>query len=721
MKYLYTIIAIWVYCTPSFAQFQLNGNAVQLSTDCYRLTQAINGQSGSVWNTAQVPLNFDFEVLVDINLGSIDAGADGITFAFQQVSSNVGSSGGGLGIQGISPSLFIEFDSYQNGFDPAYDHVALMRNGVVDHTTPNNLAGPFPAVPGFGNIEDGNFHLASIQWTYINASQQNIKVYLDCVLLIDRTDDYINTIFGGNPNVFWGLTASTGGLNNLQQFCFRYVSFLESSLTDTATCEGDSITVGAPPLGSSYIWYPNIGISDSTIQSPSILPDSSRMYFVDIVNVCGISYTDSVFITVLDTQHTVTDTSICIGQSILVGGAFQTIAGTYIDTFQNSNLCDSIVFTNLTILDTTNSFQTVSICEGESYFVGGANQSSSGNYLDVSLNAAGCDSFIYTNLTVIPRTFATVFDTICEGESVFLAGGNQNTSGAYNDTLLNSLNCDSIITTNLYVVDTTITHNDVYICEGESFLAGGSNQSTSGVYTDIIPTLSSCFNTVITHLFVLESTLTVVDTTLCPGESYLAGGQVQTSAGTYNDTLFHFNGCDSLITQTNLNFYPSSVEAQIDGPNQFCIEDSAILQTFIPNVSYYWFPSGETSSAVVVFQGGEYVLQITDEFNCIDSDTIQIEAIEGCYDLFLPTAFSPDGNGINDIFKPIIYPRVFYQIQIFNRWGEKLFESNEPAIGWDGTYKGRPQEVGTYLYKVDYSFRENQGIKQATGNLSLIR
>ena len=67
--------------------------------------------------------------------------------------------------------------------------------------------------------------------------------------------------------------------------------------------------------------------------------------------------------------------------------------------------------------------------------------------------------------------------------------------------------------------------------------------------------------------------------------------------------------------------------------------------------------------------------------------------------LLMPNAFSPNGDGINDIYKPKSgYQNITeYQAYIFNRWGQKLFEWTDPATGWDGTYKGSPVKDGVYF------------------------
>ncbi len=203
------------------AQYILNNNASEISCNCYELTSDVNSQSGSVWNATQIDLNNSFDYSFDVFLGFNDGGADGITFTLQQSGTNIGNFGGGLGILGITPSFIVEIDTYQNtgaapgGFsynDPPEDHIGILQNGDLDNTGANALAGP-ALLP---NVEDGNWHVLRVVW---DAATSTFTVYFDGVQQAQYTGDLINSIFGGDPMVYWGFTGSTGGLNNVQSFC----------------------------------------------------------------------------------------------------------------------------------------------------------------------------------------------------------------------------------------------------------------------------------------------------------------------------------------------------------------------------------------------------------------------------------------------------------------------------------------------------------------------
>lgn len=157
------------------------------------------------------------------------------------------------------------------------------------------------------------------------------------------------------------------------------------------------------------------------------------------------------FVTIKTTTRIHIDTSICEGDSYYASGDFQTSEGVYYDTIFSSNQNDSILITKLSISPTFKITIDTSICQGMSYFIKGAYQTTSGIYYDTLQTIHGCDSVIITELTVHSIYETNLTSEICEGESILLGGVLRTKSGNYYDTLLTRQNCDSIIVTNLTV------------------------------------------------------------------------------------------------------------------------------------------------------------------------------------------------------------------------------------------------------------------------------
>jgi gliding motility-associated-like protein len=297
-----------------FSQFHINSAATQSAERCWTLTPAQNTKNGSVWNEKKINLNESFEISADVFLGCQDAnGADGIVFGLQPVSTSVGSTGGGLGFGGVSPSLGIELDTWQNTSfgDPSFDHISIIKNGNLDHASGNTLAGPKP-FPNNANIEDCAYHDLYVVW---NAKVKKLEIYWDCQVVLTHTGDIVKDIFNGDPNVFWGFTAATGGSNNEQKICLKYNTFLDQ-IQDTTICVGGQVQLQASG-GVAYQWSPSTGLSSPTVPNPIAKPSVTTQYSVFVTDKCNRNFRDSLLVKVGGNPLTVDlgrDTVLCEGQ-----------------------------------------------------------------------------------------------------------------------------------------------------------------------------------------------------------------------------------------------------------------------------------------------------------------------------------------------------------------------------------------------------------------------
>lgn len=114
-----------------------------------------------------------------------------------------------------------------------------------------------------------------------------------------------------------------------------------------------------------------------------------------------------------------------------------------------------------------------------------------------------------------------------------------------------------------------------------------------------------------------------------------------------------------------------------------------------------------------------YTLKVVDDFGCVISDSVRLLIQDE--ELLIPTAFSPNKDGSNDIFRVKNTNLSQFQLQVFNRWGEKVFETTDADEGWDGTFRDVPQELGVYVWKAEYKLNGAPSVKFASGNLTLVR
>ncbi len=128
------------------------------------------------------------------------------------------------------------------------------------------------------------------------------------------------------------------------------------------------------------------------------------------------------------------------------------------------------------------------------------------------------------------------------------------------------------------------------------------------------------------------------------------------------------------------------------------------------------FPIGEIGNYLVE-------LIVTSQFGCVDTAS-QIIIVKDQLLYYVPNTFTPDGDEHNNEFRPIMTAGMDphdYQLSIYNRWGELLFESNDISIGWDGTYNGEFVQEGTYVWTIRFGMMDTDEIRTDRGHINLFR
>lgn len=307
-----------------FAQLNANliGDAIDQGNNCYRITPDQLTRTGGAWFDNAIDFDTDFTIDFTGNFGNKDAnGADGMALVFKtNPTAILGNSGGGMAYEGISTSLIVEFDTFQNSSlgDPFFDHIAVQTNGIPNHLNPtNNLAGPVQASSTNPNIEDNQVHNVRIEW---NATSNVFSVFFDCILRLSFTQDLKSTVFNNANNTYIGFVGSTGGLSNLHQLCFNGLSFIDNLvLQDQDLCSGGITSIDATiTSGVNYSWSPTNGISNPNVANPTFGPLTSTTYTVTITDICGDTITEDVTINVrsVETPVFTAINPICSGDNI---------------------------------------------------------------------------------------------------------------------------------------------------------------------------------------------------------------------------------------------------------------------------------------------------------------------------------------------------------------------------------------------------------------------
>lgn len=675
---LFCLLIFLLLTTRNYGQsYFANGNARSLGGDCYLLTGALDWQLGSVWYADPIDLSKDFDLEFYLNFGNKDgSGADGIVFVMQDVSNKaIGESGGGLGFEGFSPSFGVEFDDFNNESmgDLSSDHIAILKNGSVDHRSSNSISAPVTAISGGGNIEDGQDHLVRIVWV---ENTKEFQVWFDCELRQRIFYDIQNNIFNGDNLVYWGFTSSTGGLNNRQSVCLRDDILVDDTMT---LCKGESILLNArESKNNQYTWSPDLYLSDNSIRKPSCSTTEPITYYVEYKDLCDNVFKDTLFVDV--------------DQPFLI------------DDFTDTLLCNGSGYS----FDFTSKYDSV-------YWNSGSRNKkitwiNEGEYAMRAWQGVCYDDDTF-NITVSenPEIKFSGDTTFCEGDSILLSLDITPSDAVYHwedglsslsryfsstdDVLVEAKNgCDSV--TQVYSIREIILEefslgNDTLLCIGDTLTIGPVTQNT------------------IDYLWSNDSSLSRIDVT---------------EAGTYILEISKERKCYDSDT---------IVVSDLDIPLLDNLEDVLLckrekIEVSIPNANgeVIWNNQKIGESITLENINGRIDVKMTNICG-EDSTSFEVNLIDCYCDMIYPNAFTPNEDNLNDNFRPTPdCPKLSeFKLQIYNRWGELLFESTDINKYWDGSFQNVRCQDGVYFWTSNWKGILNGIIQEqsSSGIVHLIR
>ena len=459
-------------------------------------------------------------------------------------------------------------------------------------------------------------------------------------------------------------------------------------------CSGSS-TVLTASGATNYTWSPAIGLSCISCTSPTANPLSNTIYTVsgNNGNGCSNTATVSIFINSLPLLNVnPTSTIVCSGTSVNITAsgatayawnpltglscssctnaiATPTINTTYSVTGFGTNGCSTIKTVQITVYALPNlvfSPPSATLCVGSTTLalVFGAN-----NYTWAPANGLSCNACSNPSVSPLVSTVYTV-------------------TGKDGNGCINSKTYNVIVG---QPITGSIT-GDSTVCFGSSITLqaqGGTTYSWSnGANTSLVavsPTINTTYSVIISQLGCKDTVLRTIKIFSVP--LVYAGA----------DLTLHYGASVSLngfsTNTTNLNWSPQS------------------------NLSCYNCLNPVANPTISTL----YTLTSTNQFGCKASDSLYIIVDAVCGDVFVPNVFSPNGDGQNDIL--YVENRCLLSIEfiIYDRWGEKMFESNDPKQGWDGTYKGEQLNGGGFVYYLRARLINQEGIVIKKGNILILR
>lgn len=211
------------------------------------------------------------------------------------------------------------------------------------------------------------------------------------------------------------------------------------------------------------------------------------------------------------------------------------------------------------------------------------------------------------------------------------------------------------------------------------------------------------------------------DGSIHTGANWNLGALAVSARGVYQVTAHDGPVC-ATTESVQIKVYPNPI-VSISGSDTLCSEQVVSLNAGLEFEAYKW-QDGSTNPQITVTTDGLYWVVVTDYNGCKASDSVILKQCELL--LWMPNVFTPDGDGLNDVFLPVykLDVDIKFQMYIFNKWGEQIFSTNEISKGWDGTYKGVPCKEDLYTWKIIFSAPDNYKFRQISpqsGNVMLLK
>jgi gliding motility-associated-like protein len=479
---------------------------------------------------------------------------------------------------------------------------------------------------------------------------------------------------------------------------------------DSVTCFGGSdggitsvVTGNTGPI--SYNWNPT---SQNTPNIISLAQGSYTLTIVDSIN-CTTSATASVGQPLPPpVQLSASPTGICYGKSTSItagGGVF----------YQWSNGAST---NQITVSPTTGTAYTVTIT-----------------------NASGCTNSSDILIPVYPLPVVSfVADTVCVGQSTSFTNSSSVPSGiiaAYqwvfsNGSSSNSMNPAStflagvgsaqlIAITDQGCVDSISSPIRVWNLPVADFVA----DTTAGCppvnvnFTDLSTSIDGSVSGWQWNSGNGNASTTNSLTSNYPTAGfYDVGLQVTSSYGCVSDTLFA--SYIQVYDQPIANFSTMPVQPSVYVPNVQFLNESFAAAIWNWNFGDTGLSNLQNPFHTYTFPGTYQVtLAIESPFGCVDTITKEVVVLDEV-NVWIPNSFSPNGDGVNDIFYAFGSNISEFNIQVYNRWGNLVFATNDPSIGWDGTFEDQEAKQDVYVYKADFKTIKNT-TEVKTGRLTLVR
>ncbi len=487
---------------------------------------------------------------------------------------------------------------------------------------------------------------------------------------------------------------------------------------------------------------------------------SAGVFYDTLINSIGCDSVVTLNLTLKAATTSTINISLCPKQlPYIFNGKSYSGAGIFYDTLINSIGCDSIVTLNLTLKAATANTLNISLCSMQlPYFFNGKSYSGPGIFYDTLINSIGCDSVVSLNLTLKAVTASTLNISLCPKQLPYIINGKSyGSAGVYKDTLVNAAGCDSVVTLVLSVRNISTSKTLVSICSNDlPYLWNGQSLVNAGIFSSTLIDRFGCDSLATIELTIKTSPTAPgisSNSPVCQGTNLMlmavaATGQtyrwigpnnfnsavqnpviamVDTNySGNYAVTVFS-NGCTSTASNIQVTIFP--IPKVTLSPTVKVYEGDSLKLSPIGttvDLRYKWTPStffispdSIRSPLLIPLRTITYYLNISTDKGCkIKENQIIVNVLPRVKPIKIPNAFSPNGDGINDVWMiKDLAGNTETSVEVFDRNGRVVFSSIGNFKGWDGRFNGRTLPHGTYYYII----KVKRGEQPITGWIALLK
>jgi gliding motility-associated-like protein len=511
---------------------------------------------------------------------------------------------------------------------------------------------------------------------------------------------------------------------------------------DTTLCQGQTLTLnGTTPSANAYRWNNNPNNTAATFSTTT-----NGTYFVRTSNYCG-NFSDTIvaIFQPLPTVNLGNDTIICNGE-VLNFDITDALATSYNWQNGSTNPTFTVNQTGLYIAEASSNCGTVRDSIDVLVYVSNLN-------LNLGTDFILCPGDTQTLVATTPFINTYVWNTTANTSSLSVTQGG--TYAVVITDICGFTDTDTIIVDGFVSEISVDLGNDTTLCLGET-LSYDVNQTTAlsylwqdgstnptftvqseGKYGVIITDYCGSVSDSIFVDYIDYPTVDLGEDTILCGGRVLALDAFDVNANDYlwqnNSTLSQFivkkaghykvsvsNACATVTDSIEVKYASDNLSLLFHNDVPTCDGESTWIGIdFRDSTLTYEWSTGQNDPVIYVSDYGNYTVTVSN--GCIErSKQIKVFASENCCPVFLPDAFTPNGDTNNDVYKAFTACTLSsFELVIFDRWGTAVFRTTNQDDGWDGTFKGKILSTGVFIWKVVYNDGKFDHVR--SGNLTLIK